>query len=438
MRLPTRIPTIVGILLTIIIVGVVAFVGNQMLTPSKASGAQEPVNVHTANVTDVTFTLSWLTGSPATGTLLVSATNKNDEIYYDERDITGKLGTYITHSVTIRDALPNTQYSIKILSNSIQYINDGKPYTIQTAPALTLNSNGLSPAYGTIMEPDGKTPIEGSLVYLTINGGQELSALTKSSGLWLIPLNQVRSNDLNQYLPITNRITETIIARYNDLTTTATTDTLNDSPVPEMTLGKTYDFRHQQANVGIANQQLAQNTAPTALGAVLGQSITKTFSITLTQPAQGAALTSPIPLIAGTGIPNKYVGISLGIINPQSGSAKVDEDGLWSFTPQKPLNPGNQSVTILSTDINGKPIAITHSFEIFKGGTQVLGDATPSATIEPTDTPTPQPTEESTSTLSGQAPPNTGYELPTILLLIMGLGLFVGGTIAVARVDIHS
>jgi len=426
MKFPNRIPTILGIILTIIVLGVVVFVGEEMLTPSKASGAQEPVNVHITNVTDDTYTVSWLTGSSATGTLLVNAPNKNNQIYYDERDTTGKLGTYITHSVTIRDALPNTQYSIKILSNSNQYVNDGKPYTILTAPALALNSNGLGPAYGTILKTDGTTPVEGALVYLTIDGGQELSALTKSSGLWLIPLNQVRTNDLSRYLPVTNRMTETVTARYNDLETTATTDTLNDSPVPEMIFGKTYDFRHQQANLGTANQQLAQKS-PTSLGTVLGQSTTKTFSVTLTQPAQGATLTSPIPLIAGTGIPDKYVGISLGIISPQSGSAKVDANGLWSFTPKKTLSTGKQMVTILSTDINGKPVAITHTFKILKGGTQVLGDATPSATIEPTETPTP----EETSTLSGQPPPNTGYELPTILFLVIGLGLFVGGTVVV-------
>jgi len=73
--------------------------------------------------------------------------------------------------------------------------------------------------------------------------------------------------------------------------------------------------------------------------------------------------------------------------SPQTGSSKVAADGSWSYTPKKPIDIGNQSVTITTIDEVKKPIAITHLFEIMKSGTQVLGTATPSGTIAPTVTP---------------------------------------------------
>ena len=75
-------------------------------------------------------------------------------------------------------------------------------------------------------------------------------------------------------------------------------------------------------------------------------------------------------------------------------------------------------------DASGKAVAITRTFEILKSGTQVLGVATPSGTL----TLTPTPTEE--STLSGEEIPTSGNALPTIMLLVLGLGLIFSGTIA--------
>ncbi len=76
-------------------------------------------------------------------------------------------------------------------------------------------------------------------------------------------------------------------------------------------------------------------------------------------------------------------------------------------------------------------------FEILKSGTQVLGDATPSATLTPTSTPTatvsatPEITPE--STLAAQPVPTSGNELPTILLLVLGVGLIIGGGIVLIK-----
>ena len=75
---------------------------------------------------------------------------------------------------------------------------NGTSFKIRTPDNLSANTKGLEPAYGTIrMQSD--QAVDGALVYLTLDGGQELSTLTKPSGLWLIPLNQVRSADLTSF-----------------------------------------------------------------------------------------------------------------------------------------------------------------------------------------------------------------------------------------------
>ncbi len=424
-----KIPTILGLVLVVLIVGSIIVVSEFMLRGSSvASESIKPQSVELTNLSDVSFSVSWTTQAPATGVVEVSSSLAKRVVAYDQRDSAGKLGKYTTHAVDVRNLNPDSDYIIRILSNGKAF-TDEKISRVHTAPSLSGASlTNLEPAYGTIYSIDG-LPADGALVYVTVEGGQMLSTITKPSGSWLLPLSLVRTADLSSYLPVTDRMTEHIIIRSSTEETTAVTDTLNDSPVPEMTLGKTYDFRKLQAKTGSANalgMRPSPQTSPSG-GTVLGSTSPRSFTVTLATPAQGAALTTTLPLVSGTGIPNALVSITLGITNPISGTTKVTEDGTWRFTPPKRLAPGKQSVTMTTTGANNKPIAITHLFEILKSGTQVLGDATPSATLEPTATVTATPIEVPTSTLAGEPVPTSGYTLPTILLILLSAGFLIAG-----------
>ncbi len=450
MQIPTKIPTIVGIFLVVLLVGSF-IVGSESYfrSSTNASGSILPANVQMTNISDTSFTVSWTTELPATGALSIASPKISNQIIFDDQD-TGNTtvttpkkeaqGKYVAHSVTFRGAAADTEYALTILSDSKKHLDNDKPFKIHTAPTLTSVSGNLEPAYGTILTSTNQ-PVGGALVYITLEGGQTLSTETKPSGTWLIPLNLARTQDLTSFLPITERMTESLTVRANGLETTALTDTLNDSPVPDMTLGKTYDFRRSNAKApGASPLALRPTPQPTnAAAAVLGVSTTKpTNTVSLVIPGQNAALPTTLPLIQGTGIPGKTVSVIVGITNPMGGVASVGADGLWSYTPTKPLAPGKQSVTITTQDIHNKPIALTHSFEILKSGTQVLGDATPSATLTPTITLAPLSTGSATlsatptidSTLAAQPVPTSGNELPTIILLLLGIGLFVGGGVA--------
>ncbi len=404
-----RIPTLLGLILLVMFIGVFIFAFERLSrSTSSANASTEPRNVTATNITDSSFSFTWETSDPATGLIEVSSGRGKSETFYDDRDGRNrtKPGNFTTHSTTAINILANTTYEVKILSNGKTFLDNGKSYKVTTAPTINDTPSGLEPAYGNLTT-SANLPAEGALVFLSLDGGQLLSTLVNASGNWLIPLNHALTTDLTRYITAQTRMTELIRATLNNQESNAVTDTLNDAPVPTMNLGKTYDFRKTQAK------------APTEQPAVLGAQAQAGSTIALITPAEGAALATKLPLVSGVGIPGKTVSVVLGITNPIAGSTTVKNDGTWLFTPPSPLGEGNQSVTITTVDKSNKPVALTRQFTVFKSGTQVLGEATPSATLTPTPTATP----------TAQPIPISGSTLPTVLLLLTGGIFLLGGAL---------
>lgn len=441
---PRKIPTLLGIVLVVAIVGVVAvFFESTFRAPAGANPSFIPQDVRFTNITDSSFSVTWITQAPTTGVAEISSQQQKAQTVPDERDGNGILGKFSTHSITYRSAKPDTEYSVALRSNGAEFRDkNNRLYTVKTARSVPSTSNGLEPAFGSVITPDNQ-PADGAIIYLTLEGSQPLSALVKPSGSWLIPLNLIRTGDLDRYLNPTDRVTEDILVRSGGGDATAITDTLNDSPVPAIVIGKTYDFRKQQAknteSSAIAQVSPSPSASPTKTSLpvavkptgtdVLGtQQLSKSYKINLVAPAEGASLASTLPLVQGTGIPGKVVTITLGITHPSSGTTKVGDDGLWRYTPKKSLGSGKQSVTITTVNEKNKPVAITHTFTILKSGTQVLGEATPSATLTPTFTPTPTDEPVASPTATPEIPV-TATTLPTTIFIFFGIFLLVTGAL---------
>lgn len=418
-----RIPAFIGILLVIALVGAVIYLfESYSRRPGQASGSVSPVNVAVTNVTDTGFTVVWTTPDLATGAVKLISPKHTPSMFFDDRDTTGKLKSYSTHMVTIRSLTPATLYTFQILSNGKSSTTGLiKPLNVTTASTISGGGTKLEPAYGMVNDVVG-SPVSGAIVFVTLEQGQLLSTMTSPSGSWLLSLGFSRTASLDKYLVGRERIMETIRVIWGDQEATAITDTLNDGPVPTMVLGKTYDFRKQQAAV---------QEAPAVLGEKTTTNPSTVKVIALSSPAQNAMLTATLPLIQGTGIPGKTVSVVLGITNPVSGTATVGNDGIWRYTPTKPLGAGKQSVTATTTDEKGKSVAFTNTFTILKSGTQVLGDATASATLAPTPIATssasPSATPTPTPQLQGEPVPQSGTTLPTILILLLGASLLTSG-----------
>lgn len=428
--IPKKIPTLLGLALLAVLIGTIAFVSERFFRmPTAAFASDTPMETAVTNVTDSSLSVIWTTQRPTTGAVEIREPSGKKHVFFDERDVSAKaLRKYPTHSVTVRNLTPATLYTFLILSNGRTFFDSGKPYQGETAPPIQTPTQGLGPAYGAVMIATNQ-PADGALVLLTIEGSQLLSSLVKPSGSWLIPLNLIRTQDLTRYLTPAGRMTETLTVSFNGQTTSAVTDTFNDSPVPTMIIGKSYDFRKQQAE---GNSLLADQATSPKTAAVLGDQTgarPSSFTVTLASPNDGASFTTMLPLIEGTGVPGKLVAITIGITQPVSGSTTVGADGMWRFTPPVPIPQGKQSVTVTTQNTSGQPVAITHAFEILKSGSQVLGSATPSATLAPTPFFTPAPT----STLAGQPVPVSGSPLPTLLLIVLGLVLVTGGAVVFVK-----
>jgi len=419
MAIPRKIPTLLALFILFFTIGAVSFL-IQKMTPgmTKASPSLEPTELLITNVSDTSAKIIWQTSVPTTGMITLSTKNGTKISAYDERDMTGKLSKYTMHSVAVKNLQSNTAYTIAVISNGKQFpVKDKPAYMLQTGPTITDTTEaGFEPSYGTIKTRDGK-PAIGGIVVVTLEDSQPISSLITPSGSWIVPLNFIRTKDLSRYVPAKSQTTETITVYYGTEKTEGITDTENDAPVPDMTIGTSSDFRNKESKQKSILGDQTRVTPTTA-------QTTKIGGVSITAPVQNASIVSNRPLIQGTGVAGKAVTLTLGITKPSTGKTTVGGNGLWSFTPKTPLTSGKQSVTITTVNDKGKPVALTTAFTILKAGTQVLGDATPSATITIEATATATPT-----TIEAEPMPEPGGSLPTILLILMGVGMVAGGAV---------
>jgi hypothetical protein len=424
-----KIPTLFALPVVIGVVGVMAFFNQYFSTPTRADASVAPQNIRVTNITDASFTVSWTTEKPTSTLLQIQTDNGKTLPFFDEKSQTG-TDKYITHSVTVRNLSASSTYRATIVTTAKEAEKPER--TIQTFSKIPLTSNQLGPAYGTVTFPDG-TPAAGALVYLSLPNSQLLSTTVTPTGSFLIPLNLIRTQNGEDLLPISgSAIPVQITVVYGNSVSEIQTDTDNDAPVETIILGMNRDNSKAQANKSTTTRSLA--SAPTITKtAVLGsQTNISTTQILLTSPPNNAKITEAFPLIAGRGIPNAPVRITLGLQSPFVVGTTVQKDGSWMYSPTKPLPIGKQQVTITTVDSTNKPVALTHQFEILKSGTQVLGDATASATPVFQLTPTPYTTEvpspavDSTDTPTPDIP-ETATSFPTVTILAAGILLVILG-----------
>ncbi len=280
-----KIPTILGI--TILLVGVI--VGVFLVTTQgnfalglKAGPTSTPRQVKFSNISDTSFTVSWITDTSVSGYVKYGE-GKTDQTLSDNRDqVAGSTGQYTTHYVTIRSLKPQTSYSVLIGSGSQTYDDNGSPYSLQTALVARGKTPDADTMSGKVVLPSGQ-PAPGVIVYVEIEGGSLVSALTKNSGVWSIPLSITRTKDLTSFLSYDRQQTKiNLTIQGADLgTATATVTTANDNPVADITLGQNVDLSVANATPsakGVLEQTLitiqSNTLSPSNLTVSPGQVIT--------------------------------------------------------------------------------------------------------------------------------------------------------------------
>lgn len=438
--LKKRIPTILGIFL--LLIGIAAGVylvelGPQPLT-TKAGPEYIPNDVRITNISESSFTVSWSTDASALGLIKYGTSPSSINLSaFDVRDSGAGSRVYSNHYVTASNLETQTAYYFEIVSgsDSSTYDDNGTPYSVTTAPAAATNF-AADTAYGAIYFPD-LTPADGSLVYISIEGGSVLSSLVSATGAWTVPLSSMRTADLTAFLDY-DRESEKIaieVVGPDGSTAQALVLTANDTPVEDIVLGKSHDF----TTTGMEDKD---GKPQFSLEPLADQIPGEEEVVKLDSPSEGENIYTQLPEFLGGGPP----GTSIEIIvesEPIQGSATVDASGQWAWSPDTPLEPGEHTLTLKWADNNGVLQTLTRRFVVYAQDefpafeaspsatpTPVAFTATPTPTLIPTVTPTATPTLAVSPTPVATEPslPVPGTGTLTIWLAILGITLLVSGT----------
>jgi len=399
-----KIPTIIGFLiLTVGLIIGLFMVQNGQVFFLRASPEYTPAQVKLTNVADTSFSVSWVTERDATGFVKFGESSSSlGQTITDDRDqATGQTNNFLAHHVTIKNLKPATKYYFKLGSQSRTYDNSGKPYEILTGSSLTETKPQSDVASGIVLTSDG-AKASGAIVYLSMANMTPQSALVGADGTWLIPLSTALKSDLSSFASYDKQaqIEEIFVQGAKGVSATAVVTTQNDNPTPQITLGKTYDFRkalpqngQQPTPLPTGDQTNNEETTPPESKFTFSELGSPTLAseaaeLSITNPTQGENLNTEKPEFQGTGPKGKTIQIL--VESPlYNGTAVVDETGDWKWTPPANLEPGEHKITITYL---GKSLTKTFTVLAAEGNNLPAFTATPSATITPTRSPSPTPT----------------------------------------------
>lgn len=417
-----KIPTVLALFL--LLAGVGAAVILDKSSPSltlRAGKSIQPEEVHFSNINEGSFTVSWITTVPSIGSVLVNH-DEQKFTFLDDLDSDNIPRPRITHYITVKNLNESTTYSVKIISGNQNCSGNLScpTYTQQTAVRLD-SALSLPPAHGTIFANNDK-PAETTVVYLTIGKSAPLSSRVDSSGLWVIPLTNLRNQDLLSR-PITsdNDIVQITAQLSPDEVATAVVDVKSirqNLKIPKIILGNSYNFIDLISKKDLLAKIEQSENQKNILGITTQletrvQTTTEKINI-LFPKSDGDSTPDNRPRLRGVAPAGSLLLITVNSI-PQTGKITVNDDGSWSWRPPKELPAGIHNLNIQGYDQNGNLFTVTRQFIVLKSGESVLGESTPSASLTPSPSATPSPTLNLTPTITQSISPTTApTSVPTI------------------------
>ncbi len=419
-----KIPTLLGILIITVSIGVTTFLANQTtFFKSRASLSEQPKNVRITNITDNSFTVSYSTDDKIPGSLNYGKDNTLGQTGLDDRDQqTGNLANYNIHNITVRGVQPQTQYFFTITSGQDSYSNNDSPFTVTTGPVLS-SPPQQEPMTGKITLPDGTAPTE-AIIYVTAAKSQVVSTLTKSDGSFILPLNSLRTNDEASYYTLSNDETIKILAFGHSLTSTVSLSLSQTRLVPTIILSKNYDFKTSQEAI----------TAPISLESFPSFNSTPSAKASpeILTPKDNQSFTDQQPLFKGTTLPSQNVKIVIESNGVIQADVTADANGNWTYRPANPLTAGNHTISITARNSSGILETITRSFVIYASGQQInppVPSGTPTTIPTVTTTPISTATPTQTTITLSPAPITTQSPIPTQIQTKGGVSVSPTGTL---------
>lgn len=172
-------------------------------------------SIRVANVRDTTFTVSWVTDVPTTGTIQWGLDNGTTPAT-TAPDKRGATGTFTTHFVTVSGLTPATRYRFDVVSGPTTDTNGGAHFLVTTGPTLSAVPSP-DQSRGTVSRRDGTAP-DGVIVHLVASGpsgtSAPLASLVSASDAreWTANLGNLRTASLDAAFPVTDTTTVAITA----------------------------------------------------------------------------------------------------------------------------------------------------------------------------------------------------------------------------------
>lgn len=472
-----QIPTLLGlgVLIVSLIAGLMMFGEGTGVFAPRATPQTTPKNVKVTNITDKSFTVVFYTDESTNG--FVKYGTKPDSLKSqatDDRDqLSGGIGNYRLHHVTVRGLTPNTAYSYVLgTASGSNYDNNGVPFSTRTLAPPSAAPPTNKTIYGTVSTEAG-APAEGSIVFVSSEGVGEMSALVKSSGSWALALSNARKVDNTGYAELTDDSMVNITVQGVEPTKVSkfTNKISASQPVPEVTLGQApqldvlEEVSEEAATLSREDTAIELNTPiddGTGLDSlnnlvdfaeeestgsdelesgdsVLVDEVVAEEILDLATVSEGdVPVMVPQPIIKGKAAPNVEVSIEVNSETQIVQTVTADADGdfvLNIIELQKVLEPGDHSVTYSYVDpVSGQTVTKTQTFivqatEEFTENTSPFGSGNPfpaevTPTVEPTvsaSTESAEPSTRSAIVATDSGTYNSGSVGHTLALIIGGL-----------------
>jgi len=400
-----KIPTILGLLIISIGLGVTTFLVNQpSLFGIKANPSKQPQNVRITNITDTAFSVSYTTDDNVAGSIAYGTTSNISQTALDDKDQqSGNVQNHKIHNISLTNLSPETIYYFNIRSGDQVYKNNDTSFQVTTGPPLSKNPSDQKPIVGKVILLDGSAPQEG-ILYVTTNDSQVISTEIKSDGTYILPLNSLRNSDLASFYNFGQNSILKMLVFGDNLTSNVTLSINQINPVPTITLSSDYNFISN-------NEPVASSSANIQTFPIFSSKSTSTGDEDpqILTPEQDQSFTDQQPQFKGTALPGESVQIIIHSDEQIQTTVKANSSGDWTYRPPSPLSPGEHTITILTKGADGVLKSITESFVVYAQGQQV-NPAVPSGTPTPTKKPTPTPTQKPTAT---PTPTKTVTQAPT-------------------------
>jgi hypothetical protein len=420
--LDKKLPAFTGFFVLLIALGTTVFLsGNAVLFVTKATVGTDPKNIQLSNLAATSFTISYTTDAPATGSITYGTDTTLSEIALDDRDQQASgAAEHQIHFITVKNLTPGTKYYYAILSGSQKEENNGTPFTISTS-AVSQTQSASQTLAGSVSLSDGSIPAE-SIVYVTANNAEQLATLVSADGSYQLPLSDLQSNQASQ----AGSLPPDTVLQLQAVTATQQSSAkvlLSQADlVPKIIIPQNYDFTLGTSQ----NPQLQQSVGSGSAFPVLSTPA-PVSSPEITTPTDDQAFKDQQPLFTGRALNNTEVDITIHSTQEISTKVISDGSGIWQFRPPVTLAPGGHTITISSLDVSGIVQTVTRSFTVYASGSKFVEPsvspisptvntnptAIPTPTTAPTSTPTMTPTEPATPTIIPTAPVTQKTTAPT-------------------------